>query len=332
MKDRSAAAASICTALLVSYLAAMTCQAAEEGSHLPQKPDLDVAYISQRPFYLGYRMDYTDDVPTFWVHDPDSPDEKRSVTKEEYLRLEKYQHADGDDVTFTAHIRNNGFVPSPKTDYKLWIDDKIVDKGKIKALAVGEERSIVYKWVFKDGRHTISCEVDTKNKVDEICEINNRLTDPTWGIGLTIRGGDEPAYKAFRSTTNMWGSYSFEDWCQAHIQEWRKAFREAIYPATPQGILQGIRFDGICTSLDDPALLEVRESFKDVITRSGQDYDTIPEASREWYENETCNWRIIMKPEDIPAYAKKIDLGLIHELCHQCGIIDLYMVSLSRWG
>ena len=100
--------------------------------------------------------------------------------------------------------------------------------------------------------------MDPDNKIDEICEINNRLTDPTWGIGLTIRAWDEANYKGFRSTPNLWGSYSFEDWCQAHIQEWRKAFREAIYPATPQGILQGIRFDGIFTSLEDPGIAELR--------------------------------------------------------------------------
>ncbi len=299
--------------------------AVEEEPPPPKKPDLDVTYISQRPLYAGYWMDYPNDVPTFWVPDKDAPEGKRTVTKEEYQRLVKCRPAEGDEVTFTAHVRNNGFVAAPGTNYRLHIDDKVVAKGKIKPLDVGEEQSIPYKWKYKEGRHTVSCEVDLDNKIDEICEINNRLTDPTYGIGLTIRAWDEANYKGFRSTTNMWGSYSFEDWCQAHIQEWRKAFREAIYPATPQGILQGIRFDGIYTSLEDPSLDELREALRDSMRRSRGEYKADPKS---WLESESCSWRINWKIDDIPNYAKKIDLGLIHELCHQCGIIDLYQIGM----
>ena len=323
------AAALLWTALLTGFLAVMTCQAAEDTPPLPQKPDLDVTYISQRPLYPGYWLEYPDDVPTFWVPDPSSPDGSRVVTKEEYMRLRKYQPAEGEEVTFTAHVRNNGFVSAPETDYRLYIDGRAVGKGKIKALEVGEEATVAYKWNYKEGRHTISCEVDIEDRVEEICEINNRLTDPTWGIGLTIRAWNEANYKAFRSTPNMWGSYSFEDWCQAHIQEWRKAFRQAVYPATPQGILQGIRFDGIFTEANDPALLEYRrKDIPDILKRLGRPYDTFPESARDWLENEGCSWRINWKLDDIPNYAKKIDRGLIHELCHQCGIIDLYQIGM----
>ena len=316
------------TALFAGLFTAGICHAAEEPS-LPEKPDLNVTYISQRPLYPGYWLEYPDDVPTFWVADKNSPDGSRKVSKEEFARLVKHKHAEGDEVTFTAHIRNNGFVPAPKTDYKLYIDDKVVARGRIKALDVEEETSIPYKWIYKEGRHTISCEVDTRNRIDEICEINNRLTDPTYGIGLTIRTFDKANYKGFRSTQNLWGSYSFEDWCQAHIQEWRKAFREAIYPATPQGILQGIRFDGIFTHVDDPALVELRnKDFKYVLKRLGRPLDSLSQGTREWFEKEACAWRINWPLDKIPNYAKNIDLGLIHELCHQCGIIDLYQLGM----
>jgi hypothetical protein len=95
----------------------------------PNKPDLDVTYIAQRPLYTGYWMDYPDDVPTFWVPDAKAPDGKKTVTKEEFQRLTKYQHAPGDKVTFTAHVRNNGFGPAPATHYRLYLDDKVVKEG-----------------------------------------------------------------------------------------------------------------------------------------------------------------------------------------------------------
>ena len=321
--------ASLYLVALAMLLVATPSFPAEEEAPPPDKPDLDVTYISQRPLYHGYWMDYPDDVPTFWVPDPDAPDGKRTVTKEEFQRLVKYQPAEGDEVTFTAHVRNNGFVPAPGTNYRLYIDDKVVAKGTIKALDVGEEQSIPYKWIYKEGRHTISCEVDPDDTIAEICEINNRLTDPTYGIGLTIRTWDEDNYKGFRSTPNLWGSYSFEDWCQAHIQEWRKGFREAIYPATPEGVLQGIRFDGIYTSLEDPAIPELRQALRDSITRFGREYVPDPKS---WLESESCSWRIRWRLEDIPNYAKTIDRGLIHELCHQCGIIDLYQIGMHLKG
>ncbi len=126
------------TALFAGLFTAGICHAAEEPS-LPEKPDLNVTYISQRPLYPGYWLEYPDDVPTFWVADKNSPDGSRKVSKEEFARLVKHKHAEGDEVTFTAHVRNNGFVPSPKTDYRLYIDGKIVKKGEIKALDVEED-------------------------------------------------------------------------------------------------------------------------------------------------------------------------------------------------
>jgi hypothetical protein len=98
--------------------------------------------MARRPLYHGYWVDYPDDVPTFWVPDKKAPDGKRTVTKEEFQRLIKVQPAEGDEVTFTAHVRNNGFAPAPETDYRLYIDDKVVATGAIKALAPGQEASI----------------------------------------------------------------------------------------------------------------------------------------------------------------------------------------------
>ena len=298
---------------------------AEEDT-LPAKPDLDVTYISLRPLYAGYYMDYPNDIPTFWVVDEKAPDGKREVSKEEYMKLVKYQHAEGDKVTFTAHIRNNGSAASPETDYRLYVDDKVIEEGTIKGLEPDEEEAISYKWTYREGRHTVSCEVDLDDKVDEICEMNNRLTDPTFGIGLTIRAYTKENYAAFRATTNMWGSYSFEDWCQAHIQEWRKAFREAKYPSTPEGVLQGIRFDGIYTDIDDPGVEEYRKAVGESLARTGRDYYG-PEF--EAHRKDPISWRIAPAVEQTPEYAKRIDRGLIHELCHQCGIIDIYQIGIG---
>jgi hypothetical protein len=326
MERYAATAVFTCAAVLAAFLCAAKCCAAADTHLLPQKPDLNVTYISLRPLYAGYYLDYPNDIPTFWVVDEKAPDGKREVSREEYQKLIKFQHAAGDEVTFTAHIRNNGFVPSPETDYRLYIDNEEVGQGNIEALEPDEEATVEYKWAYLEGRHTFSCEVDIDNNVDEICEMNNRLTDPTHGIGLTIRAYTKEHYRAFRSTPNIWGSYSFEDWCQAHIQEWRKAFREAIYPATPEGVLRGIRFDGIYTALEDPGVEQYRIDVADSLARTGRDYQG-PEFKA--HRADPIAWRIAPKIEQIPEYATKIDRGLIHELCHQCGIIDIYQIGIG---
>jgi hypothetical protein len=67
-------------------------------TELPQKPDMNVTYISQRPLYPGYWLGYPDDIPTFWVADKNSPDGSRKVTKEEYAKLVKHKPAQGDEI------------------------------------------------------------------------------------------------------------------------------------------------------------------------------------------------------------------------------------------
>ena len=47
-------------------------------------------------------MDYPNDIPAFWVPDPSAPDGKKTVTKEEWQRLVKFQPAAGDAIATPA--------------------------------------------------------------------------------------------------------------------------------------------------------------------------------------------------------------------------------------
>ncbi len=73
--------------------------------------------------------------------------------------------------------------------------------------------------------------------------------------------------------------------------------------------------------------MQLRE-LTDAMNRFGRPYAKMTDADKDWIENESCNWRINWDLKDIPNYAKKIDGGLVHELCHQCGIIDLYQLGM----
>ena len=48
--------------LFAGGLVVAVCDAAQEPP-LPEKPDLNVTYISQRPLHPGYWLEYPDDIP-----------------------------------------------------------------------------------------------------------------------------------------------------------------------------------------------------------------------------------------------------------------------------
>jgi streptogramin lyase len=273
------------------------------------KCDLDVTYIQQLPFYPGYAFEYPGNVPT--IRDPQSGTDRRErrwfMTRAEADAHGKHHPEPGETITFTAHVINNGGRASPPAEYVFKLDDTVLDRGTLPALAPREETTITTTWPYAAGRHWVGFEVDPDGQIDELSRANNRRRDGTFGFVLTIAAGSEEEYEAFHDTPNMLGTYSFEDWCQAHIDAWREEFRLARYPSTPDGVQAEVRFNGIFRhQTDDPALAAYQAA-------GGH-----------------LNWRIIVPRERIlREYASVLDWGLVHELVHQCGVIDSYQIGMT---
>ncbi len=270
--------------------------------------DLDVTFIQQMPFYGGYGFEYPGNVPV--ILDPKLWKEKRErrwvFTKEEADADTKRAPEAGETMTFTAHVINNGGKASPRAGYIFKLDDTVLKTGTLPALKPREETTVEVTWPYKTGRHWVSFEADAENKVPEVCEANNTRRDGTFGFVLTISTFSPVEYEAFHDTKNLVGSYSFEDWCQAHIDQWRKDFKLARYPATPNGVQAEVRFNRIFKDKDSP------------------DVKAYEKAGGH------LNWRIGWSREGIlKSYAAGIDGGLIHELVHQCGVIDSYQIGMG---
>ena len=293
-------------ALLIGLLVPLLGAASGSGE-IPAKPDLDVLFIEQWPTYPGYWHHYPGNVPVLLKPGTgtDGTPPESCYTKDEYEALRKTHPDEGEVMTLTAYVANKGGAPSDPTPYEFAVDGRVLKEGELPALDPGEKTAVVLDWGYRAGRHFVSFEVDPGDELDEICETNNRREDPTFGFVLTITAGNKGEYPAFNGTENLVGSYSFEDWCQVHIDEWRRFFREARYPSTPDGVQAGIRFNRIFPE-------DEGEEWQAYLDKGG------------W-----CNWRIYWDPEKIPEYAKRIDRGLIHELVHQCGIIDSYQIGLG---
>jgi sugar lactone lactonase YvrE len=292
------------TATLIPFFALVSLSLQAE---VPKKADLDVLFIEQWPVYPGYGFSYPGNLPVLVKPGTGVPGKPPVYyyTRDEYEANVKTHPVKGEEITFTAFVANKGGVKVGKSDYLFKMDGKVMKKGELPALEPGEKTSVQIKWPYELGRHFVSFEADPNNKSEEICKANNKREDPTFGFVLTITAGNKGEYPAFGNTENMVGSYSFEDWCQAHIDKWREYFRDAKYPSTPDGVQAGVRFNYIFPE-DEGAELK---AYND---KGG------------W-----CNWRIYWDIDKIPQYAKGIDGGLIHELVHQCGVIDSYQIGFG---
>lgn len=289
-------------------------------AQVPNLPDLDVTYIQRVPRNVGVAFEYPNDIPKpgctclsqpepgrgpFTYKPQPKPTSKpvEEMTVQQMLQACRHWPTAGQQVTFIAHIKNHGGAPAPPAPYVFLIDDKPVSQGSLPEVAPGAEATASCKWKWQDGDHTVEFRLTPQSA--EICSANDRRADRTNAVSLTIQAYTQEVYDAFANAPNMLGSYSFEDWCQAHIDKWNENLAAAVYPATPKGVTERIRFDGIFAP-------------------------DSPDLAKRLAEGEGINWRIDWKIDDVPRYATGIDWGLIHELCHQCGIIDLYAMGLGQ--
>ncbi len=66
----------------------------------------------------------------------------------------------GEEITFTAHVMNFGFVDAQPFEYRWLIDDKEVEKGKYdKPIKVLGEVKFDRKYKWEEGQHTIGFEI-----------------------------------------------------------------------------------------------------------------------------------------------------------------------------
>ncbi len=118
----------------------------------------------------------------------------------------------------------------------------------------------------------------------------------------------------------MVGTFSFQDWLQAQAAQLNQRLANAVYPDTPDGIADRIRIDVITETVKVGSgevignlAYDGRWTF-----RTEQDYKRTPE-----------NEARISAENYVQRFVAGTDWGLIHELAHQLGVIDLYQLNVS---
>jgi hypothetical protein len=209
----------------------------------------------------------------------------------------------GETVTFTAHIKNKGDNASDLFDFQWFIDGNLVSDGSLPGLLSGEEVRTSIQWQWEGWNHTVEFIADPENYIDEFCETNNHILDRTDALYFWIRFKSHK-YQLFNSCQNMKGSYSAEDWIQANVDSLNQCFQNAVYPLTPEGALERVRIDTI------------------IVYEEGT--IPFPDSMRNYIDGE---WLLDLEPDS--AYLSRTDWGFLHELCHQLGRIDIYVIGIG---
>ena len=256
-------------------------------------PDLTVGWISRSP-----SMDYV------W----DSPHPDRDGWP-----------AIGSTVTWVAHVRNWKATPRHGLVYHWLLDGSPLATGKTD-LPANAYASIELPWTWTFERHVLT---------------------------LAIAGNGEPSLSVFTDAVSVGfyveqtyydfmrqhqpelgiGSTGFEDWAERHIARFNEMAPLAIYPETPQGVLDRQRLDEIVIVPDGALPLT---PLPDYGTRDGQ-------PNEETHPNKAdlsvdMQWGFPAKDvrffndfktvgDDNPFFLTD---SLVHELGHARYLVDVY--------
>lgn len=152
--------------------------------------------------------------------------------------------AEGQDVTWTAHVLNRMPAAHEGVAYRWLLDGEEVAAGTVDLPAEGEA-TVALPWSWTFHRHRLAFEIDPDDAIDEEAR-NNRLevfTDAL-SVGFWV---EQTVYDlAAQNQPGLGiGSTSFEDFANRQIRYYNEMFEAAIYPETPDGVLDRLRVDEI---------------------------------------------------------------------------------------
>ncbi|NOX60484.1 MAG: hypothetical protein GXP42_00820, partial [Chloroflexi bacterium] len=253
------------------------------------------------PRYQRYCLEYPRDVPEL------CPGTEN---------LKRFPDA-GEPVTFTARVVNQGDQPAAATPFTWTLDAAIQSTGTLPALGAGQSVTLTWSWLWQSGPHTVTLALAALE--GEVTGANNRLDHRTDAYYLEVLA--HPYYfDAFAQRQNLVGSYSFPDWLQAQFAHMNQRLAHAVYPLTPDGLPDRVRIDIITATTELGG-----DIVSSTLPYDGRWTFRVEPDYRDTPENEA--WQSAQRYAEI--YANGIDWGLIHELTHQLGIIDLYQLNVS---
>jgi CARDB len=265
--------------------------------------DLTVAYIRRLPALS-------------WVWDSANP------------KVEGWP-AVGQQVTWRGYIRNFSATPRNAVRYAWYWDGAQVASGTVD-LPAGGTASVDYARAWDFTRHALKLVIDTNNAVAEDEEQNNDVTiaSDALALGLWVEQSVYDYFLAHQRELVGAHSISWDNWAQRQVSQWNDVlYAGAVYPETPNGVLDRVRLDEIVIVPDgvlpisgglptnDPDLND-----HTVDLEWGFPATELPPSSSFYADTTTVSL-------ENPFYYEK---GLIHELGHARYLIDDYGFNVHQ--
>ncbi len=231
----------------------------------------------------------------------------------------KNNPAPGDVVTFHGHVVNWGGSLAA-VDYRWQIDGTTVASGTMSNLTPGEQRVVTLNWTWQSGDHNVTFTVDPNDQIAEESEANNEITDRVNGIivGFWVEQSVYDYFHTYQRDLGI-GSNSWQDWAQRQMGKWNELCADAIWPDSPQGVLDRVRIDKIVVVPDGALPLHggLPTNNPDLSDKTVDMMWGFPATLLDgsMYSNHTS------LSEDNAFYIEK---SLIHELGHARYLIDCY--------
>jgi hypothetical protein len=285
-----------------------------EWDRKPDLPDLSVTFIEVDP--KNYSLHGRIQVDQFGRPLPTGAPVLKSQGIRDYMEPNKIiegvhtNYRPGEELTFTAHVKNVGFAPAGPFRYTCLVDDEPILEGRFTdALNENQEVTFAAKWKWRTGQHTVRFRIEPEQP--EIATINNETAAPLWGWGL-IYIVNPGRVAAWRECRNAYGTFSWEDYYRWHIDLMNQLFADSVYPAAPEGIKARVRLDRIVYATDVPAAEQARWKENGLADDQG---------ARVWHDS----------PEELasgkwapPEHAARnqTEWTLLHDLGHELGLPD----------
>lgn len=279
-------------------------------------PDLSVTFIERTPEYSRY-----DNRGNAYVRATVDGHESGVLMNPGEATSKKWP-SDGEEVTYTAHIKNVGDQPSNGFRWQWSNVFSNADSGEFTGtLLPGNETVVTFKTRFRNehGDHRtmpIGLRV-TPNGTDAL-QGNNYLQVQANALNLGI-WVDQGTYDLYSSQVNGVGSKSFEDWIQWQFRIWNDVFlRHSRFAAAEDGSRESVRI-GRITIVPNGSLAGS--------TRLPGDQPNLVYDGEWGFDSTRSEYRA-----HIEQVRRKVDRALLFELSRQIGIADLGAMSVRPFG
>jgi hypothetical protein len=240
--------------------------------------------------------------------------------------------AAGAPVTWRANVRS-WFDREVEIHYAWSLDGVEIRRGRA-TMAANAYTPIDLELPWTFDRHRISIAIDTQATVEEASEANNSLAVYTdaLAVGFWV---EQSLYAWFRAHQHELGTgaTSWEDWAQRHVELWNDMSAMAVYPETPNGVLDRWRLQKIVIVPDGALPL--------VLPPNYLEYDGEPNGmTHPDLTDRTVDLQIGFRASTLEAYRNTTSVGLgnpfflnpvmLHELGHARYLTDVYAFDVLR--